>query len=107
MNTRPDTNQELGMKTLLFLDTMLTPKIITFLYWIIGALSLLGGLGVMLGGLGSLFSGRIGAGIGALILGPIVAVLGLVYARILCEFMVVIFKIYDNTTQIANRKESD
>jgi hypothetical protein len=107
MNTTVDSNRKLDMKTFLFLDTMLTPKIITFFYWIIGVLALVSGLGVILSGLGALFSGRIGAGIGALLLGPIVAVLGLAYARILCEFMVVVFKIYDNTTQMVSRKESD
>ena len=59
---------------------------------------------MILSGLVAIFAGRVGAGIGSLILGPIVAVLGFMYARIMCEFMVVVFKIHENVKKIANKE---
>ena len=77
------------MRDLFFFDSMLTPKIITFVYWLLLA-------GVVLGGLGAIFSGEILAGIGTLIG-------GLVGVRIWCELLIVLFKVNDNIKALAEK----
>ncbi|MCW2294680.1 MULTISPECIES: DUF4282 domain-containing protein [Pseudomonas] len=79
------------MKNLFFFDAMLTPKIITFVYWLLllsvaisGLTMMFSGYGSFLGGLGTLIGGAIGA-------------------RIWCELMIVLFKIHENLQKIANR----
>ncbi|WP_070885945.1 DUF4282 domain-containing protein [Pseudomonas sp. D1-3] len=79
------------MKNLFFFDAMLTPKIITFVYWLmllsvaVSSLTMMfGAYGSFLGGLGTLVGGVIGARIG-------------------CELMIVLFKIHENLQKIANR----
>lgn len=73
------------MKDVLFFDNMLTPKIITFVYWILLFAAVVGGLSAMFGGYG-------GFSIGKLFLGLIYAAGGAVAARIWCELMIVLFK---------------
>lgn len=79
------------MRDILFFDSMLTPKIITFVYW-------LGLLSVVLGGLGSIFSGGILQGLGVLIF-------GLIGIRIWCELLIVLFKINENLQKMASKAE--
>jgi hypothetical protein len=81
-----------NMKDLFFFDSMLTPKIITFVYW-------LGLLSVVIGGFGSIFShyGSIWSGLGIIIGGTI-------GVRIWCELLIVLFKIHENLQKIANRE---
>jgi HAMP domain-containing protein len=80
------------MKDLFFFETMLTPKIITVLYWLLL-------LGVLVSGLGALFTGRILYGIGTLILGALAV-------RIWCELAIVLFKINDHAKIIAGNPTS-
>ena len=77
------------MKDVFFFDSMLTPKIITFIYW--GML-----LFVLVGGLGSIFSGGVIAGLGILIGGA-------VGSRIWCELLIVLFKINENIKGMAEK----
>lgn len=79
------------MKNLFFFDAMLTPKIITFVYWLMllsvavsSVTMMFGAYGSVLGSLGTLIGGAIGARIG-------------------CELMIVLFKIHENLQKIANR----
>jgi len=74
---------------LFFFDRMLTPSIITFVYWLLLVSVVLGGLGVMftqsfLGGLGVLIGGSIGV-------------------RIWCELLIVLFKIHSNLKILADK----
>ena len=71
---------------------MITPKIITFVYWLML-------LGVLIGGLGMISRGGPGvmSGIG-LIVG------GALGARIWCELLIVLFKIHENLRTIATSK---
>jgi hypothetical protein len=83
------------VKTLLFFDSMLTPKLITFVYWL--AL-----LGAVIGGFGSMFAFRLSfasfmTGIGIMIGGALAA-------RIGCELLIVLFKINEHTHTMANRQ---
>ena len=81
-------------KTLLFFDSMITPKIITFVYWLLL-------LGAIVGGIGSMFAFRVTfssfmTGIGIMIGGALAA-------RIGCELLIVLFKINEHTHTMANR----
>ena len=63
------------MNDILNFDNMLTPKIITFVYWILL-------LGAVVGGLGSIFAGYGGFSIGKFFMGILHTVGGAVAARI-------------------------
>ena len=82
------------MRDLLYFDSMITPKIITFLYWIML-------IGVAISGLGLMFSG---AGITGVITGLLVIAVGALLARIYCELMIVLFKIHENLKKVADSK---
>lgn len=82
------------MKSVFFFDSMLTPKIITFVYWLML-------LGTLFSGLGSMFAGYGGgilAGLGIIIGGAIAS-------RIWCELMIVLFKIHENLQKITDKSE--
>jgi hypothetical protein len=73
------------MREALFFDKMLTPKIITFVYWLLLA-------GAVIGGIGSMFGGYDGFGFGSFIRGIFIAAGGALFARIWCELLIVLFK---------------
>ena len=81
------------MKSILFFDSMLTPKIITAVYWLILFGSAISGLSAMFGEYGEGFF----AGVGIILAGAI-------GGRIWCELLIVLFKIHDNLHQIAHQK---
>ncbi len=76
------------MKDLFVFDAMLTPKIITFVYWLFLALSVISGLTTM-------FNGSVLMGLGIIIGGSILS-------RIYCELMIVLFKIHENIKKLAD-----
>ena len=77
------------MKDVLFFNNMLTPKIITAVYWVLL-------LGAVLGGLGTIFSGKI-------LIGLFGTVVGAVAARIWCELMIVLFKMNEALQDLRNK----
>lgn len=84
------------MRDALFFDSMLTPKIITLVYWLLLIAVLFGGLGTMFGGMG-------GFGLGSLISGVVVIVAGAIGVRIWCELLIVLFKIHENIRKLAEK----
>jgi hypothetical protein len=78
------------MKDILFFDAMLTPKIITVVYWLLLIGVIVSSLGMMFGGYG------IFAGLGSLIGGAI-------GVRIFCEITIVLFKVNENLKTIASK----
>lgn len=78
------------MKDVLFFDAMLTPKIITGVYWLLM-------LGVVIGSLATMFTSSFWAGLGAL-------VGGVIGVRIWCELLIVMFKIHENLKKIADNQ---
>ncbi|MEC9318693.1 MAG: DUF4282 domain-containing protein, partial [Pseudomonadota bacterium] len=79
------------MKNIFVFNSMLTPKIITFVYWLML-------LGCLISGIGSMFTqygGGFFAGLGIIIFGAI-------GARIWCELLIVLFKIHENLQKMAN-----
>ena len=84
-------------RSLFFFDNMLTPKIIIIVYWILLAVVVISGLGVMFGfGVG-------GFTFGSFVKGVIGIVLGLLGVRIWCELLIVLFKINENIQKMAAR----
>lgn len=84
------------MKDILFFDKMITPKIITFIYWVLLLVAVLGGLASMFGGYG-------GVTFGKLIMGILYAVAGAVGARIWCELLIVLFKMNEALQELRNK----
>ena len=85
------------MKSVLFFDSMLTPKIVTFIYWLLLLVSIVGGLATIFTGYGS----------SAIFLGLLQIVGGVLGARIWCELMIVIFKINGNLQKLVDRKQGE
>lgn len=82
------------MKDIFFFDSMLTPKIITFVYWLML-------LGTLITGFGTMFSQHGGG----LMAGLMIIVGGTIGARIWCELLIVLFKIHENLQKLANKSE--
>ena len=80
------------MKDIFFFDSMLTPKIITFVYWLMLFSVIVGAIGAMVTPYGGFFQG-----IGILIFGSI-------GVRIWCELLIVLFKINDNLKSLAEKE---
>ncbi len=78
-------------KNVLFFESMLTPKLITFLYWLMLA-------GVIIGSFITMFTVSFVAGLFGL-------VLGVIFTRIGCELMIVAFKINDALQAIRRSSE--
>ena len=86
------------MKKVLFFNSMLTPKLITVIYWIMLVL-------VIIGTVTNLFTGYGGVTFGALIQAIATLVGGCVLARVWCELLIVLFKIHENLQKIADKSE--
>ena len=81
------------MREIFHFDSMLTPKIITFVYWLILFMVVVSGLGVA-------FS--YGFNVMRIMYGLFAIVAGGVFARIWCELMIVLFKIHENIKKLAD-----
>ncbi|WP_084420682.1 DUF4282 domain-containing protein [Henriciella litoralis] len=81
-------------------DKMLTGTIVKFLYYILLTLVVLFGIYMLLH---SLFTGSIGMFLLGLLLFP----LSIIYVRIMCEMMIVIFRISDNLSALRTLKEKE
>jgi len=81
-------------RDLFYLNKMVTPGFMTLIYWIICGLSILCALAYII----SNFS------LVGLIGGLVLLVVGLLYIRVLCEILVVIFKINSNLQKIADKE---
>ncbi|GAA0820881.1 hypothetical protein GCM10009111_27040 [Colwellia asteriadis] len=86
------------MRSIFFFDSMLTPKIITFIYWLML-------LGVVISGITTMFSGYDGISFLTFITGFLFIIGGAIGARVWCELMIVLFKIHGNLQKIADKSE--
>ena len=83
------------MKSVLTFESMITPKIITFLYWLLL-------LGVAAGGVGTMLRfGRIS--FASFATGLLVMAGGALAARIWCELLIVLFKINEHMQTVSKR----
>lgn len=83
------------MKDLLFFDSMLTPKIITLIYWLLLVVAVISGVAEIFSGYGFSF--------GRLLWGLAIIAGGALAARIWCELLIVLFKIHENIRKIAEK----
>ena len=90
------------MRDLLFFDAMVTPKIVTLIYWLLLAASAVMGLVLLSKGFGMMkYSGF--AGFGMVVAAPILAVASALLARIYCETMIVLFKMNEALQHLRNK----
>lgn len=83
------------MKSLLTFESMITPKIITFLYWVLLLAVVIGGIVTMLS-VGRLSFTGFASGL-------LVIAGGALGARIWCELLIVLFKINEHMQAVSNR----
>ena len=84
------------MKNVLFFDQMLTPKIITFVYWLLLMGVVLSGLWLMLGAIQDGMFWK-------LVMGLLLAVGGAIAARIWCELLIVLFKMNEALQELRQK----
>lgn len=83
------------MKDMWLFDTMITPKIITVIYWLLLVVAVLAGVGAM-------FTGYYGFTFATFMVGVMAIVGGAIGARIWCELLIVMFKIHENLKKLAD-----
>lgn len=81
-------------KDLLYLNKMVTPGLMTIVYWGFCAISILSILAFII---------RM-ASLSGIILGLLLMVLTLFYVRVICEVLIVLFKINSNLQKIADKE---
>ncbi|WP_036543899.1 DUF4282 domain-containing protein [Nitrincola lacisaponensis] len=87
------------MKNIFFFDAMLTPKIITIVYWLLLAGVVITGLGMIFGSFNAYYGG------GMMFLGGLATIIfGSIGVRIWCELLIVLFKINDNIRKVAEKQ---
>jgi len=84
------------MKNLLFFDEMITPKIITVIYWLLL-------IGVVISGIGTMFAGYAGFSFTSFFKGLMMIVFGTIGVRIWSELLIVLFKINSNIQKMADK----
>ena len=90
------------MRTWLYFDSMITPKIITFIYWVMLAAAAISGLVLLFKGFGVMkWNGF--AGFGMVVAAPILAAVSALLARVYCEIMIVLFKINEALQDIRSK----
>ncbi len=82
------------MRNIFFFDSMLTPKIITFVYWIMLVGVVVSSATMMF----ATYNGGLFKGLGVLVGGAI-------GVRIWCELLIVLFKINGNLQKIADKSD--
>lgn len=84
------------MRDILFFDNMLTPKVITLVYWLLLAAAVITGIATWFTGFGGFTFGRFLTGLAILVGGAI-------GARIWCELLIVLFKMNEALQEIRRR----
>ncbi|AGQ92282.1 hypothetical protein M634_11065 [Vibrio parahaemolyticus O1:Kuk str. FDA_R31] len=87
------------MKSVFTFESMLTPKLVTGLYWLLLLIAVVSGIATM-------FSGYGGLTFQTFIMGLFTMVGGAIGARIWCELMIVIFKINENLQVLKETKSN-
>lgn len=94
----------MNIRSLLNFDKMITPVIIKILFYIGIVAAVIGGIVALFGGIISSFQqGSVGPAIGGLIGGPVIAVVGILLARVYAELLIVVFEIHQNLVAIKNK----
>ena len=88
----------MNLRSVLFFDAMLTPKVVTVVYWLLLVSALIAGIGSMF------YTGFQYMTFGTFCRGLLITVGGAIAARIWCELVIVLFKLNENVQRIANSK---
>jgi len=86
------------IRDVLFFDAMLTPKVVTLVYWLLLVAAVIAGLGTMF------YMGFQYMTFGTFMRGIAITIGGAIGARIWCELVIVLFKLNENVQRIANSK---
>lgn len=84
----------MSLRNVLFFDTMLTPKVITIVYWLLLAACVIAGLGSLL------YTGFQYMSFGAFMRAVAITAGGAIAVRIWCELMIVLFKLNENVQRL-------
>ncbi len=85
-------------RNLFYFDAMLTPKVITVVYWLLLLAVVIAGLGMLFyTGFQYLTFGRFMRAVG-------VTIGGAIAARIWCELMIVLFKLNENVQRLVQQR---
>jgi len=88
----------MSIRDVLFFDAMLTPKVVTLVYWLLLVTAVIAGLGSMF------YMGFQYMTFGTFVRGLAITLGGAIGARIWCELVIVLFKLNENVQRIANSK---
>ena len=86
-------------------ERFITPTIIKVFYWLAIALSVLWGLAGLFAGLGMLLSSPLGALV-TIVIRILGVLVGVVFARIVAEFILIVFRINEHLGAIRSRGEA-
>ena len=86
------------IRDIFFFDAMLTPKVVTLVYWLLLLAAVITGLGSMF------YMGFQYMTFGTFMRGIAITIGGAIGARIWCELVIVLFKLNENVQRIANSK---
>lgn len=84
------------MRDLFFFDNMLTPKVITLVYWLLL-------LAAVISGIAAWFAGFEGFTFGNFIKGLFIMAGGAIAARIWCELLIVLFKMNEALQELRRK----
>jgi|JRYE01.1.fsa_nt_gb hypothetical protein len=91
----------MSVRDVLYFDSMLTPKVVTLVYWLLLLTALIAGIGSMF------YTGFQYMSFSTFARAVIITLGGAVAARIWCELMIVLFKLNENVQRIANGKPQE
>ena len=84
----------MNLRSILYFDSMLTPKVVTIVYWLML-------LGCVIAGLGTMFyMGFQYMTLGTFVKGIAITLGGAIAARIWCELVIVLFKLNENVQRL-------
>ena len=84
------------IRDIFFFDAMLTPKVVTLVYWLLLVAAVIAGLGSMF------YMGFQYMTFGSFLRGIAITIGGAIGARIWCELVIVLFKLNENVQRIAS-----
>ncbi|HYW59374.1 MAG TPA: DUF4282 domain-containing protein [Xanthobacteraceae bacterium] len=85
-------------------ERFITPSIIKIFYWLILAMAVLGGLQMLFAGLGLMLVSPI-AGILTMVGAFLITFIGVIFARIAAELVLIVFRINEHLGAIRNQGE--
>ena len=88
----------MNLRNVLYFDSMLTPKVVTLVYWLLLLSALIAGLGSMF------YTGFRYLSFGTFFRGLAITLGGAIAARIWCELVIVLFKLNENVQRLANTR---